>query len=162
MATTNTKPKPRGLGKEASQRLNFRKLYPAGSQRSQQVLRRGRKPQRRHQHTLFAQQTARRQIPAAYAAFDNAKRWPNSPNPFAPTASCSRSSRGHRPRQSGKYEIIAGERRWQHAAQIAGLQVIPVIVRDITDKQALELALVENIQRQDLLPLRRSRRLPTH
>ena len=54
--------------------------------------------------------------------------------------------------QAGKYEIIAGERRWR-AAQMAGLEQVPVIIREIADKQALELALVENIQRQDLSPL---------
>jgi ParB family chromosome partitioning protein len=51
-----------------------------------------------------------------------------------------------------KYEIIAGERRWR-AAQIAGLSEVPIIIRKIDDQQALELALVENIQRQDLTPL---------
>lgn len=50
------------------------------------------------------------------------------------------------------YEIVAGERRWR-AAQMADLTEIPVIIREIPDKQALELALVENIQRQDLSPL---------
>lgn len=51
-----------------------------------------------------------------------------------------------------KYEIIAGERRWR-AAKIAGLSEIPAIIREVNDSQALELALVENIQRQDLSPL---------
>jgi ParB family chromosome partitioning protein len=51
-----------------------------------------------------------------------------------------------------KYEIIAGERRWR-AAKMAGLTQVPVIIRDINDQQALELALIENIQRQDLTPL---------
>lgn len=52
----------------------------------------------------------------------------------------------------GRYEIIAGERRWRAAKQ-AGLSNVPVIIREMEDKQALELALVENIQRQDLSPL---------
>jgi len=56
------------------------------------------------------------------------------------------------PDNSDKYEIIAGERRWR-AAQIAGLTEVPIIIRKIDDQQALELALVENIQRQDLTPL---------
>ncbi|KRB62959.1 chromosome partitioning protein ParB [Rhizobium sp. Root708] len=48
-----------------------------------------------------------------------------------------------------RYEIIAGERRWR-AAQLAGLVEIPVIVRDVDDKTALEIAIVENVQRSDL------------
>ncbi|TXI02122.1 MAG: ParB/RepB/Spo0J family partition protein [Rhizobium sp.] len=51
-----------------------------------------------------------------------------------------------------RYEIIAGERRWR-AAQLAGLIEIPVIVRDVDDKTALEIAIVENVQRADLNPL---------
>jgi ParB family chromosome partitioning protein len=51
-----------------------------------------------------------------------------------------------------KYEIIAGERRWR-ASQIAGLEQIPVLVRDIADESALAMALIENIQREDLNPL---------
>jgi ParB family chromosome partitioning protein len=51
-----------------------------------------------------------------------------------------------------RFEIIAGERRWR-AAQLAGLVQIPVIVRDVDDRTALELAIVENVQRADLNPL---------
>lgn len=51
-----------------------------------------------------------------------------------------------------RYEIIAGERRWR-AAQLAGLIEIPLIVRDVDDKTALEIAIVENVQRADLNPL---------
>lgn len=53
---------------------------------------------------------------------------------------------------SGKLEIIAGERRWR-AAQMAGLHEVPVILKSYNDKEALELAIVENIQREDLNPL---------
>ena len=49
----------------------------------------------------------------------------------------------------GRYQIVAGERRWR-AAQRAGLQLIPAIVREIPDEKMLELALIENIQRQEL------------
>lgn len=51
-----------------------------------------------------------------------------------------------------QFEIIAGERRWR-AAQQAQVHDVPVVVRDLTDSEALEIALVENIQRQDLTPL---------
>jgi ParB family chromosome partitioning protein len=57
-----------------------------------------------------------------------------------------------RPRGVDQYEIIAGERRWR-AAQLAGLVEIPVIVRDVDDRTALEIAIVENVQRSDLNPL---------
>jgi ParB family chromosome partitioning protein len=57
-----------------------------------------------------------------------------------------------RPSGGGQYEIIAGERRWR-AAQRAGLTDIPVIVRDVDDRVALELAIVENVQRSDLNPV---------
>lgn len=53
---------------------------------------------------------------------------------------------------ANSYELIAGERRWR-AAQIAGLHEVPVIIRDLSDREALEIALIENIQRQDLTPL---------
>lgn len=51
-----------------------------------------------------------------------------------------------------KYQIIAGERRWK-AAKMAGLNTIPVIIRDVVDSQVLELALIENLQREDLNPI---------
>ncbi len=51
-----------------------------------------------------------------------------------------------------RYEIIAGERRWR-AAQMAGLHDIPVVIREVPDQAALAIALIENIQRQDLNPL---------
>ncbi len=57
-----------------------------------------------------------------------------------------------RPRPQGGYELIAGERRWR-AAQIAGLETIPAIVKAVTDEQASAMALIENIQREDLKPL---------
>jgi ParB family chromosome partitioning protein len=57
-----------------------------------------------------------------------------------------------RPRPQGGYELIAGERRWR-AAQIAGLHRIPAVIRDVTDEQASAMALIENIQREDLNPL---------
>ena len=50
------------------------------------------------------------------------------------------------------YELIAGERRWR-AAQIAGLEQVPVVLRDCDDRRLLEIALVENLQREDLNPL---------
>ncbi len=52
----------------------------------------------------------------------------------------------------GRYQLLVGERRWR-AAQLAGLEVVPVVVREVTPQQMLELALVENIQREDLNPL---------
>ena len=56
-----------------------------------------------------------------------------------------------RPKPSGGYLIVAGERRWR-ASRMAGLTEVPVIVKDVTDEQAMELALVENLQREDLDP----------
>ena len=50
------------------------------------------------------------------------------------------------------YEIIAGERRWR-AAKLAGLKEIPVIIKDFTDQQIVEISLIENIQREDLNPI---------
>ena len=57
-----------------------------------------------------------------------------------------------------RYEIVAGERRWR-AAQMAGLQEIPAVVRDIPDDAAIAMSLIENIQREDLNPLEEARAL---
>jgi ParB family transcriptional regulator, chromosome partitioning protein len=57
-----------------------------------------------------------------------------------------------------KYEIVAGERRWQ-AAKLAGLADIPVIVRELSDSQAVAVALIENIQREELTPAEEARAL---
>jgi ParB family chromosome partitioning protein len=55
-------------------------------------------------------------------------------------------------RRAGAFELVAGERRWR-AAQLAGLRAVPAIVRDIPDDKLFELALIENIQRQELGPV---------
>ena len=61
-----------------------------------------------------------------------------------------------RPRTGGGFEIVAGERRWR-ASQRAGLHELPVLVRELDDKETLEIALIENIQRSDLNPLEEAR-----
>jgi ParB family chromosome partitioning protein len=62
------------------------------------------------------------------------------------------------PGESQRYEIIAGERRWR-AAQMAGLSDIPAVIRDVPDEAAVSMALIENIQREDLNPLEEARAL---
>ena len=57
-----------------------------------------------------------------------------------------------RPRVAGGYTIVAGERRWR-ACRMAGLAEVPVIIKDVSDQEAMELALVENLQREDLDPV---------
>jgi ParB family chromosome partitioning protein len=61
-----------------------------------------------------------------------------------------------RPRAGGTYELVAGERRWR-AARIAGLKSVPAIVREREDAQALEVALIENMAREDLNPIDEAR-----
>jgi ParB family chromosome partitioning protein len=61
-----------------------------------------------------------------------------------------------RPLPSGRYELIAGERRWR-AAQLAGLQEIPALIRDRDNAEALEVALIENMAREDLNPVEEAR-----
>jgi ParB family chromosome partitioning protein len=57
-----------------------------------------------------------------------------------------------RPTSQGRWELIAGERRWR-AAKMAGLEVVPAVVREATDAESLQLALIENLLREDLNPL---------
>ena len=57
-----------------------------------------------------------------------------------------------RPLLTGGYRIVAGERRWR-AARMAGLDEVPVLVKEVTDEQAAALALIENLQREDLDPI---------
>ena len=57
-----------------------------------------------------------------------------------------------RPLEAGRYEILAGERRWR-AARMAGLTEVPALVREVPDRHALAIALIENLQREDLNPL---------
>ena len=57
-----------------------------------------------------------------------------------------------RPLASGSYQLVAGERRWR-AARIAGLTEVPVIIKELTDEEGIEIAMIENLQREDLNPL---------
>ena len=61
-----------------------------------------------------------------------------------------------RPRAGGSFEIVAGERRWR-ASQRAGLHELPVLIRELDDKETLEIALIENVQRADLNALEEAR-----
>lgn len=63
-----------------------------------------------------------------------------------------------RPVGDDRYEIIAGERRWR-AAQLAGLQEVPVVIREVNDRAAIAMALIENIQRENLNPMEEARAL---
>lgn len=65
---------------------------------------------------------------------------------------------GAQPAAERRYEIIAGERRWR-AAQIAGLHHVPAVVRDVPDRAAIAIALIENIQRENLNPLEEAQAL---
>lgn len=57
-----------------------------------------------------------------------------------------------RPLENGSYQIVAGERRWR-AARMAGLQEVPVVIRELSDKETAQIALIENLQREDLDPI---------
>lgn len=60
------------------------------------------------------------------------------------------------PNSSGRYQIVAGERRWR-AAQIAKLHEVPILIRDMDDREILEVAIIENVQRADLNPVEEAR-----
>ncbi len=57
-----------------------------------------------------------------------------------------------RPLANGSYQLVAGERRWR-AARIAGLAEVPVVIKELTDEEVIEIAMIENLQREDLNPL---------
>lgn len=57
-----------------------------------------------------------------------------------------------RPLANGGYQLVAGERRWR-AARIAGLSEVPVVIKELTDEEVIEIAMIENLQREDLNPL---------
>lgn len=57
-----------------------------------------------------------------------------------------------RPLPGGSYQLVAGERRWR-ASRMAGLNEVPVVIRELTDEETMELALIENLQREDLNPI---------
>ena len=61
-----------------------------------------------------------------------------------------------RPLPTGGYQLVAGERRWR-ASRMAGLGEVPVVIRELSDHEAMELALIENLQREDLTPLEEAR-----
>ena len=61
-----------------------------------------------------------------------------------------------RPMPDGSYQLVAGERRWR-ASRMAGLTEVPVVVRDMNEQEAAELALIENLQREDLNPMEEAR-----
>ena len=57
-----------------------------------------------------------------------------------------------RPKLNGGYQLVAGERRWR-ASRLAGLEEVPVVIKDLTDRETMEIAMIENLQREDLNPI---------
>jgi ParB/RepB/Spo0J family partition protein len=79
---------------------------------------------------------------------------PSWPPPSSPTEWSSLSLSG--PSPDGRFQLIAGERRWR-ASQLAGKATIPAILRQVSDEQAMEITIVENLQRADLNPMEQAR-----
>lgn len=65
-----------------------------------------------------------------------------------------------RPLPNGAYQLVAGERRWR-ASRLAGLKEVPVIIKELTDTEAMEIAIIENLQREDLNPIEEAEGLQT-
>ena len=61
-------------------------------------------------------------------------------------------------KENNTFRIVAGERRWR-AARLAGLTTVPVIIKDISSREVMEIALIENLQREDLNPLKKQKHL---
>src|ERR1051326_7594596 len=80
--------------------------------------------------------------------------WLNSRNPFAPAVWCNRWCLG--PAGNGRFQLVAGERRWL-ASKRAGKSTVPAVVRQISNEQAMEITIVENLQREDLKPMEQAR-----
>lgn len=57
-----------------------------------------------------------------------------------------------RPKPNGGYQLVAGERRWR-ASRLAGLEEVPVVIKELTDRETMEIAMIENLQREDLNPI---------
>ena len=96
----------------------------------------------------------RRPTRSSRAGGSTRRRCRRSRGRWASAGCCSRCSCARKP--GGTYELVAGERRWR-AAQIAGLEAIPALVRPRDDAEALELALIENMAREDLNPIEEAR-----
>ena len=95
-----------------------------------------------------------RRTPISRAAPSATPSWRSSPTPFARTACCNPCSSARSP--GGRYELLAGERRLR-AARLAGLERIPAVVRSAAEGERLELAMIENMARQDLNPVEAAR-----
>ena len=129
-----------------------RPAWAAGSSAILQRLGAGRGRARRAART--GDRADRRRTPASRASSSTKRRCRRSPTRWASAGCCSRCSCARY--AGGTFELVAGERRWR-AAQLAGLQRIPAIVRERDDAETLEVALIENMAREDLNPVEEAR-----